>query len=63
VPFAGRYFKVLDTDAQEFGGNGHHWVNEYPTAPHPAFHHPHSFCTPLLPLHGLLFRYTGPHQG
>jgi 1,4-alpha-glucan branching enzyme len=61
VPFAGRYFKVLDTDAREFGGNGHHWINEYHTAPHPAFQHPQSFCTPLLPLHGLLFRYLGPH--
>jgi len=56
VPFAGRYFKVLDTDAQEFGGNGHQWVNEYRTEPRPAFHHPHSFCAPLLPLHGMLFR-------
>ncbi len=61
VPFAGRYFKVLDTDAQEFGGNGHHWVNEYSTVQHPAFHHPQSICTPLFPLHGLLFRYLGPH--
>jgi 1,4-alpha-glucan branching enzyme len=57
VPFAGRYFKVLDTDAREFGGNGHHWVNEYHTAPRAAFQHPQSICTPLLPLHGLLFRY------
>jgi hypothetical protein len=48
--------KVLDTDAQEFSGNGHQWVNEYATEPRPAFHHPHSFCAPLLPLHGMLFR-------
>jgi 1,4-alpha-glucan branching enzyme len=60
VPFAGRYHKVLDTDAQEFGGNGHHWVNGYETEPHPAFHHPHSFRTPLLPLHGMLFRFVTP---
>jgi 1,4-alpha-glucan branching enzyme len=56
VPYAGRYHKVLDTDAQEFGGNGHHWVNEYQTEASPAFHHPHSIRTPLLPLHGMLFR-------
>jgi 1,4-alpha-glucan branching enzyme len=56
VPFAGKYYKVLDTDAQEFGGNGHNWVNEYQTSASPAFHHPHSFCTNLLPLHGMLFR-------
>jgi 1,4-alpha-glucan branching enzyme len=62
VPFAGRYYKVLDTDAREFGGNGHHWVNEYATAPQAAFRHPQSFCTPLLPLHGLLFRHVGPHR-
>ena len=29
---------------------------EYEAEPHPAFHHPHSFCTQLLPLHGMLFR-------
>jgi 1,4-alpha-glucan branching enzyme len=56
VPFAGRYFKVLDTDAQEFGGNGHQWINEYHTDPQPAFQHQHSICTSLLPLHGMLFR-------
>jgi 1,4-alpha-glucan branching enzyme len=56
VPFAGKYYKVIDTDACEFGGNGHNWVNEYEAGPHPAFHHPYSFCTKLLPLHGLLFR-------
>jgi 1,4-alpha-glucan branching enzyme len=56
VPFAGKYHKVLDTDAGEFGGNGHHWMSEFHTEPQGAFHHPHSFSTPLLPLHGLLFR-------
>ena len=60
VPFAGRYYKVLDTDAQEFGGNGHHLSNEYGTERRAAFHHPHSFCTPLFPLHGLLFRLVTP---
>jgi len=60
VPRAGRYFKVLDTDAKEFGGNGHHWINEYEAVPHPAFHHRYSFSTPLLPLHGMLFRFVGP---
>ena len=47
---------MLDTDAREFGGNGHQWVNEYQAEPRPAFHHPHSFRAPLLPLHGMLFR-------
>jgi 1,4-alpha-glucan branching enzyme len=56
VPFAGRYHKVLDTDSQEFGGNGHHWVNEYQSEGIPAFHHKLSFRTPLLPLHGMVFR-------
>jgi 1,4-alpha-glucan branching enzyme len=56
VPFAGKYFKVFDTDASEFGGNGHNWVKEYETHRHPAFHHPHSFCTKLLPLHGMIYR-------
>jgi 1,4-alpha-glucan branching enzyme len=56
VPFAGRYYKVLDSDAKEFGGNGHQWINEYETEQRPAFHHRHSFCAPLLPLHGMLFR-------
>src|SRR5262249_18318172 len=50
VPFPGKYSKVLDSDAQEFGGNGHNWINDYQTSPKPAFHHPHSFCTNLLPL-------------
>ena len=58
VPFPGRYYKVLDTDAREFGGNGHNWVSEYDTAPQPAYHHPHSFRTQLLPLHGMVFRYV-----
>jgi 1,4-alpha-glucan branching enzyme len=62
VPFAGKYFKVLDTDAQEFGGNGHNWINEYEAVPHPAFHHGYSFCTKLLPLHGLLFRAVAVHR-
>jgi 1,4-alpha-glucan branching enzyme len=56
VPFAGKYYKVIDTDAREFGGNGHNWVNEYEAVPQRAFHHPHSFCTKLLPLHGMIFR-------
>jgi 1,4-alpha-glucan branching enzyme len=57
VPYAGKYFKIIDTDAKEFGGNGHNWVNEYEAVPHPAFHHPHSFTTQLFPLHGMMFRY------
>ncbi|MGD0837617.1 MAG: 1,4-alpha-glucan branching protein GlgB, partial [Polyangia bacterium] len=56
VPFPGRYFKVLDTDAQEFGGNGHNWINEYQATARPAFHHPNSLTTKLLPLHGMIFR-------
>jgi 1,4-alpha-glucan branching enzyme len=60
VPFPGRYHKVLDTDAAEFGGNGHHWINEFATEPVPAFQHGHSFRTPLFPLHGLLFRLVTP---
>ncbi|MGA1791546.1 MAG: 1,4-alpha-glucan branching protein GlgB [bacterium] len=56
VPFRGKYCKVLDTDAQEFGGNGHNWISEYHTDNIPAFHHQHSFTTKLLPLHGLLFK-------
>jgi len=56
VPFAGKYYKVIDTDALEFGGNGHNCFSEYETVPHPAFHHPHSFSTKLLPLHGMIFR-------
>jgi 1,4-alpha-glucan branching enzyme len=58
VPFPGKYFKVLDTDGREFGGNGHNWINEYETTARPAFHHQHSFCTQLLPLHGMIFRAT-----
>ncbi len=55
VPFAGQYHKVIDTDAREFGGNGHNWIDEYQATAAPAFHHQHSFVTKLLPLHGLLF--------
>jgi 1,4-alpha-glucan branching enzyme len=62
VPFPGRYYKVIDTDATEFGGNGHNLDHEYHTAPHPAFHHPHSFSTKLLPLHGMIFRAVGIHR-
>ncbi len=58
VPRPGRYFKVLDTDAKEFGGNGHNWINEYHTEPQPAYHHPHSIRMPLLPLQGMLFRHV-----
>jgi 1,4-alpha-glucan branching enzyme len=56
VPFTGKYHKVLDTDAREFGGNGHNWIEEYETIKQPAFHHQHSFTVKLLPLHGMLFR-------
>lgn len=56
VPFKGKYYKVMDTDASEFGGNSHNWINEYEAVPHPAFHHPYSFNTKLLPLHGMIFR-------
>jgi len=56
VPFAGKYYKVIDSDAQEYGGNGHNWISEYETVCHPAFHHRYSFCTSLLPLHGMVFR-------
>ena len=59
VPFHGKYFKVLDTDAKEFGGNGHNWINEYETVKQSAFHHPYSFRTQLLPLHGMIFRSVG----
>ncbi len=58
VPATGSYYKVLDTDAKEFGGNGYNWINEYEAAPPAAFHHPYSFCTKLLPLHGMIFRVT-----
>ena len=56
VPFRGQYHKVIDTDAQEFGGNGHNWIAEYHTEDIPAYHHPYSIQTKLLPLHGLLFK-------
>jgi 1,4-alpha-glucan branching enzyme len=56
VPFAGKYCKILDTDAKEFGGNGHNWVTEYQTVPKSSFHHPRSISTKLLPLHGMIFR-------
>jgi 1,4-alpha-glucan branching enzyme len=56
VPFRGKYHKVIDTDAQEFGGNGHNWVAEYQTEDVPAFHHQYSIHTKLLPLHGVLFK-------
>jgi 1,4-alpha-glucan branching enzyme len=56
VPRAGKYYKVIDTDAAEFGGNGHNWMNDYEAAAQPAFHHQYSFCTKLLPLHGMIFR-------
>src|SRR5262249_32953592 len=60
VPYAGKYFKVLDTDAREFGGNGHHWINEFQAEPQPAFHHQFSFRTALFPMHGMLFRLIAP---
>jgi 1,4-alpha-glucan branching enzyme len=56
VPFRGKYFKILDTDAKEFGGNGHNWINDYESAAPAAFHHRYSFRTQLLPLHGMIFR-------
>ena len=56
VPFRGKYCKVIDTDAQEFGGNGHNWISDYHTDHIPSFHHQYSFTTKLLPLHGLLFK-------
>jgi 1,4-alpha-glucan branching enzyme len=56
VPFPGEYTKVIDTDAKEFGGNGHNWIAEYHTENIASFHHQHSFITKLLPLHGLLFK-------
>jgi 1,4-alpha-glucan branching enzyme len=58
VPRPGKYVKMLDTDGKEFGGNGHNWVTDYETVQHSAFHHPHSFTTKLLPLHGMLFRWV-----
>ena len=37
-------------------------VNEYHTNhPQPVFHHPHSFRTRLLPLHGMIFRSVAIH--
>ncbi|MFO0928642.1 MAG: 1,4-alpha-glucan branching protein GlgB [Gemmataceae bacterium] len=59
VPFAGTYHKVIDTDAQEFGGNGHHGLKDLASEPVAAFHHAHSIRTPLLPLHGMLLRLVG----
>jgi 1,4-alpha-glucan branching enzyme len=56
VPFRGQYHKVIDTDAQEFGGNGHNWIADCHTEDIPAYHHPYSIHTKLLPLHGLLFK-------
>jgi len=56
VPFPGKYHKVIDTDAKEFGGNGHNWIDAYRTEELPAYHHKHSIQTKLLPLHGLLFK-------
>ena len=57
VPFAGQVLQGASTPTpREFGGNGHNWINEYEAVPHPAFHHPHSFSTKLLPLHGMIFR-------
>lgn len=56
VPFQGSYSKVLDTDAKDFGGNGHNWVAQYPTENVPSYHHRYSIRTKLLPLHGLLFK-------
>jgi 1,4-alpha-glucan branching enzyme len=56
VPFRGKYHKVIDTDAQEFGGNGHNWIDEYHTEDVPSYQHQYSIKTKLLPLHGLLFK-------
>jgi 1,4-alpha-glucan branching enzyme len=56
VPFPGEYHKVIDTDAQEFGGNGHNWVTEYHAEEVSAYHHRYSIQTKLLPLHGMLFK-------
>ena len=42
----------------EVNGSDLHLTTQ--TQPQPAFHHQHSFCTPLLPLHGMLFRYLAP---
>ena len=56
LPFPGKYHKVIDTDAKEFGGNGHNWIDAYNTEEIPAYHHKHSIQTKLLPLHGLLFK-------
>jgi len=62
VPFAGKYYKVIDTDSTEFGGNGHNWINEYETGNHSSFNHQHSFCTKLLPLHGMIFKGIDIHR-
>jgi 1,4-alpha-glucan branching enzyme len=56
VPFPGKYVKVLDTDAKEFGGNGHNWPTEYYAEHRPAYSHQNSFSTKLLPFHGMIFR-------
>jgi 1,4-alpha-glucan branching enzyme len=56
VPFPGKYHKIIDTDAKEFGGNGHNWIDSYRTEDVQAYHHKHSIQTKLLPLHGLLFK-------
>jgi 1,4-alpha-glucan branching enzyme len=56
VPFRGKYHKVIDTDAQEFGGNGHNWIAEYHTEDVPSYRHQYSINIKLLPLHGLLFK-------
>lgn len=56
VPFPGKYVKVLDTDAKDFGGNGHNWPTEYFAENRPAYSHQNSFSTKLLPLHGMIFR-------
>ena len=56
VPFRGKYCKVIDTQAQEFGGNGHNWIEEYYSEDISAYHHQFSLRTKLLPLHGLLFK-------
>jgi len=57
VPFPGKYHKVIDTDAREFGGNGHNWIDEYNTEDVQSYHHQYSITINLLPLHGLLLKY------
>jgi 1,4-alpha-glucan branching enzyme len=63
VPYRGTYHKVLDTDAQEFGGNGHNWIDEYRTEDIPAYCHQHSINVNLLPLNGLLFKSVEIERG